>query len=286
MPWAASECRARWICAASVVGLPDRRCCSCQYCITIAMLAAPQPSFSCFTKGISSQMPEGSAAQSTPPTHSTRTMTRMTRGMGFLLAYRDNNQNQSRDEDQNNDQVPVAEVAGGEIGLRPLSLRRQLCQFSIAKTGHRLLHLLRVRMSSLQCALRPFRGEKFLQGIQILLPYSGGIHGCFLQLNGTHYVFGSLGEEILWNGKDRNQKACRQNSNALLGIKVHLSHPPHRCMARFKNSTRCRICRAVYTSLYRVALRLFLGWSNLPEIPGGFLCIHRRNKSNVACPTP
>jgi len=31
-------------------------------------------------------------------------------------------------------------------------------------------------------------------------------------------------------------------------------------------------------SLYRVALRLFLGWSNLPELPGGFLCIHRRNR--------
>jgi len=39
-------------------------------------------------------------------------------------------------------------------------------------------------------------------------------------------------------------------------------------------------------SLYRVALRLFLGWLNLPELPGGFLCIHRRNKSNVAYPTP
>src|SRR4030088_2188146 len=103
----------------------------------MAMLAAPQPSFSCFTKGISSQMPEGSAAKSTPTTHSTRTMTRMTRGMGFLLAY--------RDDDQNNDQVPVAEVAGGEVGLRLLSPRRQLCQFSIAKAGHRSLHLLRVR---------------------------------------------------------------------------------------------------------------------------------------------
>src|SRR5260370_24099339 len=115
------------------------------------MLAAPQPSFSCFTKGTSSQMPEGSAAKSTPPTHSTRTMTRMTRGMGWLLAYRDDNQNQTRDDDQNNDQVPVAEVAGGEGGLRLLSPRRQLCQFSIAKAGHRLLYPLTAPISSLQC---------------------------------------------------------------------------------------------------------------------------------------
>jgi hypothetical protein len=64
-------------------------------------------------------------------------------------------------------------------------------------------------MSSLQCPLRPFRGEKFPQGIQILLPYPGGIHCRFLQLNRAHYVFGSLGEEILWNGKERNQNACR-----------------------------------------------------------------------------
>src|SRR5260370_10794991 len=144
------------------------------------MLAAPKTSFLVFTKGISSQMPEGSAAKSTLPTHSTRTMTRTTRGIGLLLPYRDDNQNQTRDDDQNNDQVPVAEVAGGKVGLRLLSPRRQLCQFSIVKAGHRHLHLFRVRMSSLQCPLRLFRGEKFLQCIQILLPYPGGIHGRLL----------------------------------------------------------------------------------------------------------
>src|SRR5260370_12597654 len=118
MPCAASECKARWICAAAAVGLLGRRWCSCQYCITIAMLAAPQPSFSCFTKGISSQMPEGSAAKSTLPTHSTRTMTHTTRGIGLLLPYPADNQNQTREDDQSNDQVPVAEGAGGKVGLR------------------------------------------------------------------------------------------------------------------------------------------------------------------------
>src|SRR5260370_17491455 len=124
------------MCAASAVGLSDRRCCSCQYCITIAMLAAPQPSFSCFTKGISSQMPEGSAAKSTPPTPSTRTMTRMTRGMGFLLPHRDDNKNHSRDDDQNNDQLPVPEVAGGEVGLRLLSPRVHRYPSPIAEPHH------------------------------------------------------------------------------------------------------------------------------------------------------
>src|SRR6266851_4051554 len=127
MPWAASECRARWICAASAVGLPDRPpCCSCQYCITIAMLAAPQPSFSCFTNGTSSQTPEGSAAKSTPPTHSIRTIVPMTRGIGLLSAHRDNKQNQASDDDQDNNQVPVGEVAGSKVGLRLASPGRQL----------------------------------------------------------------------------------------------------------------------------------------------------------------
>src|SRR5215470_10446855 len=101
--------------------------------MTIAMLAAPQPSFSCFTKGTSSHMPEESAAKTTPPTHSTRTIVRMKRGIGFLLADGNNNQNQSRDEDQDNNQVAVAEA------------------------GHRLFHLLRVCVGCPQCVLRFLR---------------------------------------------------------------------------------------------------------------------------------
>src|SRR5258708_13841318 len=203
------------------------------------MLAAPQPSFPCFTKGISSQTPDGLAANSMPPTHSTRTTMRITRGIGLLLMHRDNDQNQTGDDDQDNDQVSVAEVDPGEVGCCFLSPGRQLCQFSSAKTGHCLLHLLRVCMSCLQCPLRPFRGEKLFQCIHILLPHPGSVHHCFLHLGRTHYVFGGLGKEILWNGKDRNQNACGQSSNALLRLKVHLSDPPNRSMARCKNFTRC-----------------------------------------------
>src|SRR5260370_35978808 len=124
---AAAECEARWMCAAQAVGSAGRRWCRCRHCITIALRAAPQASFACFTKGISSQMPEGSAAKSTLPTHSTRTMTRTTRGIGLLLPYRDDNQNQTRDDDQNTDQVPVAEGAGAKVALRLFSRRRQWC---------------------------------------------------------------------------------------------------------------------------------------------------------------
>src|SRR5260370_6870546 len=95
------------------------------------MLAAPQPSFSCFTKGISSQMPEGSAAKSTLPTHSTRTMTRTTRGIGLLLPYRDDNQNQTRHDDQNNDQVPPPDYARAKLGLPLLPPPRHFSPFPI-----------------------------------------------------------------------------------------------------------------------------------------------------------
>ena len=48
------------MCAVSAVASTEERpCWRSQYCMTIAMLAAPQPSFSCLMKGTSSQMVEG-----------------------------------------------------------------------------------------------------------------------------------------------------------------------------------------------------------------------------------
>src|SRR5438309_7354271 len=116
MPWAWGAYSACCISAASALTPTGRACCLSQYCMTIAMLAAPQPSFSCFTNGTSSQMPEGSAAKTTPaksvpPTHSINTRIRITRDMGSLSAHRDNNQNQRGDDDQDDNQVPVAQVA-------------------------------------------------------------------------------------------------------------------------------------------------------------------------------
>src|SRR5439155_25532376 len=52
--------------AASALTPTGRACCLSQYCMTIAMLAAPQPSFSCFTNGTLSQMPEAPAASAKP----------------------------------------------------------------------------------------------------------------------------------------------------------------------------------------------------------------------------
>src|SRR3982074_2964855 len=164
----------------------------------MATLAAPQPSFSCFTNGMSSQMPEGSAAKSTPQTPSIRTTILLMLGnMGWLCTHRDNDQNESGDGNQDNNQVPVAEIAGGEVGLRLVHPRCQLCQLGVTKASHRILHPFRVCMRGLQRLLCLLRGEKLLHSFQILLPYPRGIHSRFLQFRGTHYVFGSLREEVL-----------------------------------------------------------------------------------------
>src|SRR5438309_8742162 len=64
MPWAWGAYSACCISAASALTPTGRACCLSQYCMTIAMLAAPQPSFSCFTNGTLSQMPEAPAARS------------------------------------------------------------------------------------------------------------------------------------------------------------------------------------------------------------------------------
>src|SRR6476660_2010573 len=93
-------------------------CCCCQYCITMAMLAAPQPSFSCFTKGTSSQTPGRSAAGSMPQTPSSRNPI-LTARPNILenLVHRNNDQNKNGHSHQNNDQVAITQRTGGEISL-------------------------------------------------------------------------------------------------------------------------------------------------------------------------
>ena len=147
--------------------------------------------------------------------------------MGLRSTHRDNDQNESGDGNYDDNQVAVAECAGGKVGPRPVRPGSQLRQFSIAQAGNRILHPLRVGMSRLQRLLRLLRGEELLQGFEIVLPYTGGIHRRFLQIRGTHHVCRSLREEGLWNGKDRNQNTSRDGSKGLLG-KMHLSQPPTR----------------------------------------------------------
>src|SRR5262252_6418554 len=100
MPWAFSEYSARWMAAASAsaAGIGLRLCCRCQYCITMAMLAAPQPFFSCLIKGTSSHMPGLCARKTMPQRHS---IVASLRGKpGFMRAHSpdcDNNEHEHGD---------------------------------------------------------------------------------------------------------------------------------------------------------------------------------------------
>src|SRR5919204_5779698 len=90
-------------------------CCS-QYCITMATLAEPQPSFCCFTKGTSSQTPGGSAASSTLQRHKHATSALGER-RSILSADCHDDQDQRRNTQDNDEQVPIGQSAGCEIGL-------------------------------------------------------------------------------------------------------------------------------------------------------------------------
>src|SRR5215472_12038898 len=55
--------------SAAMAGFEPWLCWRCQYCITMAMLAAPQPFFSCLIKGTSSHTPGLCARKTMPQRH-------------------------------------------------------------------------------------------------------------------------------------------------------------------------------------------------------------------------
>src|SRR5712692_7004817 len=135
------------------------------------MLAAPQPSFSCFANGMSSQTPERSAATIALQIDSIRTAVLITRGnMRMPLANCNNDQNERGDSNQNEDQVTVAECAGREFCLCCVNSGGQSCKFGIAQAGGGILDLLRVQMSGLQRMPRLFGRYELFHIVQILLP--------------------------------------------------------------------------------------------------------------------
>src|SRR5262249_25614987 len=116
--------------------MPEAGCCFCQYCMTMAMLAAPQPSFSCFTNGTSSQMPELCAATAMPQRHNNIAhLCGKPRAIRSRLANSNDDQNQRNDGQDNQDQVALLDPAGGKVGLGFISARRELCQLLIAQGG-------------------------------------------------------------------------------------------------------------------------------------------------------
>src|ERR1700756_1513760 len=100
--------------------------------MTMAMVAAPQPFFSCFTNGTSSHMPSRSAASRTPRSNSIRTAAlRMMRGIRKFLVHRDDDKDESSDTHQDNQQIVVVHPSSGEVSLRILRAGCKLREFVI-----------------------------------------------------------------------------------------------------------------------------------------------------------
>lgn len=89
----------------------DTPCWRCQNCINIAMLAAPQAFFSCFTKGTSIQTAGGSAAHTKTQAHRTtnshRALVRM--DPRRRLADGDDDQDERDHRKDDDDQIAIAQ---------------------------------------------------------------------------------------------------------------------------------------------------------------------------------
>src|SRR5688572_21563592 len=116
MPRASGEYSLRRMCAAWALSPAALPCCFCQYCMTMATLAAPHPFFSCFTNGTSSHGAEGSAASSLPQQRKRKMISlAVPRSMPPLLANCHDDQDNDRDAQDDKNQVAIAQGSGSKI---------------------------------------------------------------------------------------------------------------------------------------------------------------------------
>src|SRR5260370_2213088 len=96
------------------------------------------------------------------------------------LTNRYDDQNQRGDQENNNDQVAVAQVTGDKVSLRLRGPGGQLSNFLVAQTRYGFLHLLRVHVSGLQSLLGSGGREELPYRLDILLPGPANGPGPFL----------------------------------------------------------------------------------------------------------
>src|SRR5262249_44752212 len=157
--------------------------------MTMAILAAPHPSFSCFTNGTSSQMLAACAPKAMPQRNKGIASLRGTpRTIRMCLANCNDDQNQRNDGQDDDDQVAVADPPRGKISLGFIGSCCQPGQVLIAKSGNCCPDLLRIDLSGLHGFFRSRSREKLLDSFQIVLPRLRRRHDFFLQVRRTHYV--------------------------------------------------------------------------------------------------
>src|ERR1044071_4038036 len=141
--------------------------------MTIAITAAPQPSFSCLMKGTSSHTPGGPAARSTPQsTIATKSIyhrsspLRLSPAVILADCYDDQDQYCNRNQDQ--EQITVAHRSRGKIRLGLLHSRRKSCQVVITERRNCDFDLMRIQLCGFQCFFRLWsREEKALKSAKL-----------------------------------------------------------------------------------------------------------------------
>jgi hypothetical protein len=184
----------------------------CQYCITMAMLAAPQPSSGCFTKGTSSQWPVCAGAQMA---HKLMIETVHGRRMPLRNYNYDNNQRHAQYDQRD---IERAQVTGGEIMLRLISFGRELRQILIAQLRNRFFHLLGVDVGLFQSVSGYRIGQELLHLLYVLLAHLRGGNRLLLQIGGGYHMRALRGQSY-GKGKQRNQRRDCALANPLASYK-------------------------------------------------------------------
>src|SRR3954471_10708500 len=193
--------------AASALGWKACPCCFSQYCMIIETVAAPQPSFGCFTKGTSSQIADGAPADSRPQTPIQRTATLNAR-YNMQSAYGNDDQDQYRDRNEDDDQVSIAKRSSSKVGLGFLRARSQLGQLGVIQRRNCFLDLLRVEVGRAQRLPGLVGRNEVANRFKILLANPACLNGGSLQLRWTRNVQAGLGKKV---ARDREQPGQDQS---------------------------------------------------------------------------
>src|SRR5436305_10514977 len=206
--------------------------------MTMAMLAAPQPSLGCLTNGTSSHTPGGPAANMNAERHSrAASLFSMKRPIELLVDGHDN-QDQRGNGNNNPDQVAVTEASGGKVGLRLVCASCHFGQVLIAQGRHGILDLHWVHFGGLQGLFRRRRGEKLLHGLKIVLPRLAALDHFFLKVSGIHNV--GLRKAFAGKEEKSDQRTCGEHTVKPRQIKRQDSKPSGNVPGQNKSITVLR----------------------------------------------
>src|SRR5215469_12832178 len=217
-----------------MAGFEPWLCCRCQYCMTMAMLAAPHPFFSCLIKGTSSHTPGLCACKTMPQRHNSiiASLCGTQDVMKIRSADCDNNEHEHRDRQNDPDQITLAQIPGGEICLRFVRAGGKLGEFFIVQRGQGGLDLPRIDRRRLHGFFGGWSEEQFLDRFQVLLARLRRGNGFFVQIGGTDPVV--LRYHVRGEKEGQGQDGGNQVSTGLPDLQLHNRAPQCSVPARLK----------------------------------------------------